>query len=133
MQTLVSFALLFFVGHFVLMQIFRLTTYHQYFIWSSPLLVLWGGLVGFLMVELNFDGLVWHWAVAQGAWLLWLGARSRRLGDAMVELQDDPEAMRKLSLSASRTRTYYGYSVGVAMASALIAYVFLYNRSLGLA
>ncbi len=131
MQTLASFALLLVVGHFVLMQIFRLTTYHRYFIWSSPLLAGWGAIVGFLMVKMRFDGLIWYWLLAQWIWLSWLGARNRRLGEAMVDLEDDPEMKRILSWSATQTRTYYGFSVGVALASAFIAYAILYNRSQG--
>ena len=41
------------VSHFVLMQIFRLTTYHAYFLKGLPLLIGYGALIGFLLYTLD--------------------------------------------------------------------------------
>ena len=117
------------VSHFVLMQIFRLTTYHGYFWKALPLLITYGSLVGWLLYTFRLHQLFLWLVGLASAWLFIISRKQEKLARAMLEMTgDDADAVRFTAESVRQTSRYYVYSSFVYVAVFAVMYLWLYNR-----
>lgn len=128
MQLLAFFAFLI-ASHFLLMQIFRFTTYHAYFWRASPVLVGYGALVGWLLYVFELHQFFLWQVVLASAWLFIIGRKQSRLANAILQAAgDDADVVRLAAESTNKTSRYYAYSSFVYIAVFAATYVWLYNR-----
>jgi hypothetical protein len=127
MQVLIFLAFLL-VSHFLLMQVFRLTTYHAYFWKALPLLLAYSATVGGLLYSLKLHQFfLWQVGLAS-AWLFVVGRRQSKSAQAMLALAgNDAAAVRFMSASALRTSAFYLYSCVIYVVGLSIVYIWLYN------
>ena len=110
-MAIVWFIIFLFVSHFFALQIFRLTTYHKYFLPALPLLVAYSALVGWLLYKLELQAFfLWQVAIVS-VWLFVISRRNSRQAQAMLQVAgSDGDQVRFLAESVSRTKQFYAYS-----------------------
>lgn len=123
------FAAFLVASHLLLMQVFRLTTYHRYFLPALPLLATYAALVGWALYAFDFHAFfVWQVVIASG-WLFVIGRSQATQGRAMIAAAGaDANAVRILSKSAQFTLQYYAYSACIYIAVMSATYLWLFNR-----
>lgn len=116
------------VSHFVLMQISKLTTYHDYFLKALPLLICYSALVGWLLYSWELHAFfIWQVVLASG-WLVVLSRKQAKQNEAMLVLaKGDVEEVRFMASSISKTRQYYAYSSFIYVIGFSAAYLWLIN------
>jgi len=128
------FLVFMFVTWFLLMQVFRFSTYHTYFLKTAPLLIGYAVLVAFLLRQLNFGDFFWWYLGLSSLLLLINHQKQRRDKDAVdmvaknmvdsmpLEGEARQYAERELSLSASRTIRYHLLSSVVFILAFFLAF-----------
>ena len=119
---------------FPLMQIFRFSTYHRYFLKIAPLLIGYAVLVAFLLRQLDFENFFWWYLGLSSLLLLINHQKQRRDKDAVdmwaknavdsmpLEGEARQYAERELSLSVSRTIRYHLLSSVVFILAFFLAF-----------
>lgn len=126
---LLAFLAFLVASHFLLMQVFRLTTYHAYFWKALPLLVGYSALVGWLLYAFGFHQFFLWQVVLASAWLFIVGRKQDRLASAMLQMAgDDGDAVRFAAESTKSTSRYYAYSSFVYVICFSLTYLWFYNR-----
>jgi len=126
---IVKFAVFLLVSHFVLMQIFRLTTYHVYFWKALPVLIVYSLLIGYLLFVLSLHRFFLWQVVLASVWLFYIGRKQRQAAEAMLLLAgEDAETVRLMSISTGRTGSYYAYSSFLYVIGFSLVYLILYNQ-----
>ena len=110
-----------FATWFLLMQIFRFSTYHKYFFKIAPLLIGYAILVAFLLRQFNFQDFFW-WYLGFSSLYLFINHQKQRgskgavdmfakldnnLVDSIPEGEAKQHVEKELSLSFSRTIKYH--------------------------
>ncbi len=112
------------LSHHGLTQIFRLTTYHRYFLRASPLLILYAVLAGWLMSMLSLGQFFLYQAVLASLWLVFVGRRQSRQAASMLQLAaQDSESVRSIATSVEKTKRYYAYSAFVYIGVFCVTYL----------
>ena len=127
-MNLLGFVAFLLVSHFGLMQIFKLTTYHAYFLKALPLLLGYSVLVGWLFYSLELHAFfIWQVALASG-WLFVISWKQSKQNEAMLALAEgDVEDVRFMASSISKTRQYYTYSSFIYVIGFSTTYLWLIN------
>ena len=127
-MNLLGFVAFLLVSHFGLMQIFKLTTYHAYFLKALPLLVGYSVLVGWLLYSLELHAFfIWQVVLASG-WLFVISRKQAKQNVAMLALAEgDVEDVRFMASSVSKTRQYYIYSSFIYVIGFSTTYLWLIN------
>ena len=117
------------MSHFLLMQVFRLTTHHAYFWKALPLLVGYSALVGWLLYAWQLHQFfLWQVALAS-VWLFVIARKQTKIAAATLQLADgDADSVRFMASSASKTKQYYAYSSFIYIAGFSVTYLWLYNN-----
>lgn len=124
---IIWFIIFLFASHFFALQIFRLSTYHRYFLPALPLLIGYSALVGWLLYKLQLHAFfLWHIGVV-AIWLFVIARRNSRQAQLMLHIAgQDADRVRLMADSAAKTSQFYVYSslvyLGVFSASFLWAY-----------
>jgi hypothetical protein len=115
-------------SHIILMQIFKITTYHIYFLKALPLLVGYSVLVGWLLYSLELHAFfLWQVVFASG-WLFLLSRKQAKQNEVMLDLAGgDAEDVRFMASSVSKTRQYYTYSSFIYVICFSATYLWLIN------
>lgn len=130
---IIYFLLFLAVSHFGIMQIFRLSTYHKYFIWTLPVLVGYGTMAGWLLQTFKLNDFFLWQVLAASIWLIRVGNRQRKLSADMIDESDsDSQTMKVLAKSVSNTMIFYVLSSIIYIASFSIAYLWIFNAKLSL-
>lgn len=125
---ILAFAAFLVVSHFLLMQIFRLTTYHAYFWKAVPLLVGYSALVGWLLYAWRFHEFFLWQLVLASVWLFVVARKQNKSTEAMLQMAgDNADSVRFMASSVTRTRQYYAYSSFIYVIGFSITYLWLYN------
>src|SRR3989344_6985734 len=110
-----------FATWFILMQIFRFSTYHKYFFKIAPLLIAYAILIAFLLSKFGFQNFFW-WYVGFSTLYLIINHHKQRkskdavdmfaglekgLVDSIPEGETKAHVEKELSLSFSRTIKYH--------------------------
>lgn len=125
---ILAFAIFLLISHFLLMQIFKITTYHNYFLRALPLLVGYSALVGWLLYSLELHAFfLWQVVLASG-WLFLLSRKQAKHTEAMIDFAgEDAEKVRFVASSVSKTRQYYAYSSLIYIIVFSATYLWLIN------
>lgn len=125
---LLAFVVFLVVSQFVLMQMFRLTTYHRYFARAVPLLLGYAVLVGYLVVRLGLAQF-WLWyVICATVWLATTWQKSARSGQVFDEaFADDPATAAVLRLSGASTRAYYWLSAIIYLVMYVVSCLYFFN------
>jgi hypothetical protein len=126
---IIKFVAFLVVSHFVLMQVFRLTTYHAYFWKALAVLLAYSALVGYLLVAFGLHQFfLWQVALAS-AWLFSVGRKQRKAAEAMMSFAgEDADTVRRMAISSARTIAYYTYSSFIYVIGFALVYLALYNQ-----
>ncbi|KAA2284139.1 hypothetical protein [Arenimonas fontis] len=127
-MAIVWFIIFLFVSHFFALQIFRLTTYHKYFLPALPLLVAYSALVGWLLYKFQLHAFfLWQVAIVS-VWLFVLARRNSRQAQAMLHAAgSDGDRVRFLAESIGKTKQFFAYSSFVYVLVFAAAFLWAYN------
>ena len=118
-----------FVTYWVCLQIFRLTTYHKYFLKSLPLLIGYSILVGGLMASIQPFHQFWLIQI-WGSALLFVFAwrtQAKQTQKLLESIVEDADEQNSRNLSVANTKAYYVLSVLVYLAAYAIAFILFLN------
>lgn len=116
------------VSHFLLMQIFRFSTYHAFFWKVSPVLVIYGAAVAWSLFKLGMHPFFLWQLVLASAWLFVVGRKNTKSAQAILTLAgDDADYVRLMAESSTQTSRYYAYSSFIYVFSFAAMYLWLYN------
>lgn len=125
---IIGFIIFLAISHFGLMLIFKLTTYHKFFWWCLPLLVAYSAAVAWVLFILEMHTFFLWQVVLASAWLIKIGATQRKSMDVLLAMGgDDPDAVRFLAESGTKTLMYYVLSSIIYVLVFSITYIWLYN------
>lgn len=124
---------LFFIGlmtgsHIGLMQIFRLSTYHRYFLWVTPILVGYGALIGWCLYALELHKF-FFWLLVVEAWILFrIAAKQHRaLPGYLAAAGTDSDTTSFMAISAANTKRCFALSSTLYLLAFAGAYLWLLN------
>ena len=124
-----KFIVLLLLAHPLLMQVFRLSTYHAYFWKALPLLLTFSGLVGWLFYLLKLHEFFIWYVVLESVWLVLISRKQSKAMEGMLLLAgDDAELVRGMATSTAKTKAYYALSSFAYIIALSITYLYLYNR-----
>ena len=128
-----------FASWFLLMQVFRFSTYHRYFFKVAPLLIGYAVLIAFLLIQFNFQNFFW-WYLVLSCFFLFINYRKqlkyykdaddmfahlvKSVVDSIPEGETKQHVEKELSLSFGRTIKYYLLSAIVFIASFVPAFLY---------
>ena len=102
----VLFGLFVLLTIFILMQIFRFSTYHKYFPKMLPVLIGYGALVGYLLHVLNFaQYFIWFILLTIG--FLAVNFRKQHQTKAIISLAESDEQKKLLEKSVTNTAKFH--------------------------
>lgn len=122
------FVLFMFISIFILMQIYKYSTYHKYFIKMIPLLVIYGCLVGFLLFEFHFSNyfiLAIIWSIVH----LIINIRKQKKSNAYIEYLEDENEKKLVFESIEKTIKYHRLSSLIYITTYIISFLYFYNLS----
>jgi len=126
---LALFSILLIAGHVLLMHVFRLTTYHRYFLRASPLLVVLAGAIAFLLWYLGLDGFFIWYLVMESLWLGHVYRVNVRSAAAVVGTAEGEHDLAMRVRSTMSTAVCFVLSAIVFLLTIAVVYVYLYNRA----
>lgn len=128
---IVRFVLFLLVVHFVLMQLYRFSTYHRYFARALPFLVGYAVLVGYLFYRLHLNN-AFLWYLLGVVLLLWSNWRKNERSSAAFDRQfeGDEQVNAVLRLSAASTRAYFLLSSAIYLLVFVASFLYFYNVAL---
>lgn len=123
-----SFLLFLSVSHFSVLQIFRFSTYHAYFLRCVPLLLSFGIGCAWLLMAVNLaDYFLYQFFGATG-WLIYKGRSESRSASGMVSTwEGDVEELKFLVESINKTKWYFTASSICYLLSFFLGFLYLYN------
>lgn len=126
---ILGFLVFLFVSHFGLMQIFRLTTYHAFFLRALPLLIVYSALVAWALHSLEMSAFfVWQIILAS-FWLFLISRKQTKNAEGILAASSDrPEDIRLLALSISKTKSCFTASSIIYIVVFIFVYIWFYNK-----
>lgn len=102
------FFIFLFASWFLLMQIFRFSTYHKYFFKISPALIAYAILIAFLFLKFGFENLFWWYLILSGLFLL-INHKKQYQAKNFLDLLsgDDKEKRTEAEISLNKTIKYH--------------------------
>ncbi|MFH1789931.1 MAG: hypothetical protein ABH832_02580 [bacterium] len=125
-MSVVLFAIFILASIFILMQIYRFSTYHKYFPKMFPVLIGYGVLVGYLLFVFNFSN-YFIWFVILTVGFLITNFRKQQQAKAFASLTKDEEQKKLLDKSVKNTIKFHIFSSLVYVISAIGAFLYFYN------
>ncbi|MFH1233933.1 MAG: hypothetical protein V1649_04805 [Patescibacteria group bacterium] len=125
-MSVVLFAIFILASIFILMQIYRLSTYHKYFPKMLPVLIGYGVLVGYLLFVFNFSN-YFIWFVILTVGFLITNFRKQQQAKAFTSLTEDEEQKKLLDKSVKNTIKFHLFSSLVYVVSVIGAFLYFYN------
>ncbi len=125
------FYLLFlFASYLVVLQIFRLTTYHRYFFKTLPLLIAYSILIGYALSSITaFQGF-WVTQIWASGLLFFFGYRRQTLRfRSFLEAIDDPKDRTSAQLSGASTTAYFTLSAMIYLVVYAVSFLIFVNLS----
>lgn len=126
-MSIVLFALFILASIFILMQIYRLSTYHKYFSKMLPVLIGYGVLIGYLLFTFNFSN-YFTWFVVLTAGFLMVNFRKQQQAKGFSSLAENEEQEKLLDKSVKNTIKFHVLSSLVYVISAVGSFLYFFNR-----
>lgn len=115
-----------FVSWFLLMQIFRFSTYHKTFFKTLPILLGYGILIAFLLMRFGFENLFLWYLILSILFLLINLKKQREFKNFLEMLSDgDKDKEKELEISFNKTIKYHILSSLAFLASFVLAFYYL--------
>ncbi len=113
------------VSWFFLMQIFRFSTFHRYFLKAAPFLIGYGALIAFLLVQFHFHKIFWLYLFLIVLFLL-INHRKQHQAKHLLNLfsGEDTENRIVADISLKRTIKYHLLSSAVFVVSFVLAFAY---------
>lgn len=123
---IIYFIVFYLASWFGLMQIFRFSTYHRYFIKALPALVAYGALIGSLLYHLGMSAFFfWYMVVLVINYIINYN-KQQEFGKVVREME--PSAERTASeLSLEKTLRYWLMSAVVYFVAVAGTFLYIYN------
>jgi len=125
-MSIVLFAIFMLVSIFILMQIYRFSTYHKYFPRILPILIGYGALAGYLLFVFNFSN-YFIWFVILTLGFLIVNFRKQQQAKAFSSLAENEEQKKLLDKSFKNTIKFHLLSSLVYVVSAIGVFLYFYN------
>ena len=126
---LIVYLVYLFLSYFLVLQIFRLTTYHADFAKGFPLLLAYSILCGFVFFRLGLAAF-FFWQILASLILFARGwskqARSARV--SFDALASNPATSTVFRLSMASTKGHYWLSVAIYLVVFSVSFLYFYNR-----
>lgn len=124
--SVVLFALFTLASFFILMQIYRFSTYHKHFPKMLPVLMGHGALTGYLLFVFNFSN-YFIWFVILTVGFLITNFHKQQQSKSFSSLAEDEEQKQLLDKSIKNTIKFHVFSSIVFLISAIGSFLYLYN------
>lgn len=126
----IIYYIIFFVVPWIgLMLVFSFSTFHKFWFWALPCLIVYSLLLGYLLDYFGLHGgFLWHLVIS--ILLLtkyFLGQRKQM--KVMMELMEEKSQMRAMSESGMNTLTFYVISSLLYLITFSISYLYFYNKN----
>lgn len=119
------------VSWVILMQIFRLTTYHRTFFAGLPLLLAFSIASGYVLLILRLDAFfLWHVVILAVLFVVQFRSQRRKFSQFIHEVEGDSSQLAIARLSAASTRAHYALSGVAYLLAFAISYLYFLNRAL---
>ena len=117
------FFIFLFASWFLLMQIFRFSTYYKYFFKISIALIGYAILVAFLFLKFGFENFFWWYLILSGLFLF-INHKKQHQAKNFLDLlsEDDKEKRAEAESSFNKTIKYHLLSVVVFLISFILAF-----------
>jgi hypothetical protein len=122
-MSILLFAIFMLVSTFILMQIYRFSTYHKYFIIMLPILIGFGVLIGYLLLVFNFSN-YFLWFVILTVGFLIVNFRKQQRAKTFLSLVENEEQKKLIDYSFKNTIKFHLLSSLVYLASAIGAFLY---------
>jgi len=125
-MSVVLFALFVLASIFILMQIYRFSTYHKYFSKMAPVLLGYGALIGYLLFVFNFSN-YFIWFIILTAGFLNANFRKQQQTNAFISFTEAEEQKKLLAKSAANTIKFHLFSSIMYIIAFIISFLYFYN------
>ncbi len=125
-MSVVLFAIFILASIFILMQIYRFSTYHKYFPNMLPVLIVYGLLIGYLLFIFNFSN-YFIWFVILTIGFLIVNFRKQQQAKAFSSLEENEEQKKLLDTSVKNTIKFHLLSSLVYIVSVIGSFLYFYN------
>lgn len=127
---IIYYAIFAFISWFLLMQIFRFSTYHKYFKYAAFFIVGYAILNGYLLYYFDLHAFfLWHLPIFL---ILFFNnyKKQKKTGAAFEHLIDEESGMTRefFELSLEKTLKYYIISALTYLIVFTVSYIYFYNR-----
>lgn len=112
------------VSIFILMQIYRFSTYHKHFPKMIPVLLVYGALVGYLLSAFNFSN-YFIWFIALSIGFLIVNFRKQQQAKAFTSLAENEEQKKQLINSIAKTIKFHLLSSLIYIVAVAISFSIL--------
>jgi len=126
-MSIVLFALFMLASIFILMQIYRFSTYHKYFPKMLPVLIGYGALVGYLLFVFNFSNYFIWFVILTVGFLITNFRKQQQQAKAFSSLAEDEEQKKLLDKSLKNTIKFHIFSSIVFVVSVIGSFLYFYN------
>ncbi len=117
------FFIFLFASWFLLMQIFRFSTYHKHFFKVAPFLIGYAVMIAFLFIQFNFQNFFWWYLILSGLFLLVNHKKQHQAKNFLDLLSgDDKEKRTETEISFNKTIKYHLLSSVVFVVSFVLAF-----------
>ncbi len=124
---IIKYIIFFIITYFLLMQIFVYSTYHKYFWKVVPALVIYSGIIGYLLFYFGFHGgFLWQIFLS----LFFFISHARKQGQQasyMLTDSNDLATVKVLAKSALNTKKYFWLSVVTYLIVFSFSYIYCIN------
>ena len=125
-MSVVLFALFVLASIFILMQIYRFSTYHKYFPKMVPVLLGYGALIGYLLFVFKFSN-YFIWFIILTVSFLIVNFRKQQQTKAFVSFTEDEEQKKVLAKSVADTIKFHLFSSIMYIIAFIISFLYFYN------
>lgn len=125
-MSVVLFALFVLASIFILMQIYRFSTYHKYFLKMIPVLLGYGVLIGYLLFVFNFFN-YFIWFVILTISFLIVNFYKQQQAKIFTSLTEDEEQKKLLAKSVANTIKFHLFSSIVYVVAVAVSFLYFYN------
>jgi hypothetical protein len=126
-MNIILFALFLGVSYFILMQLYRFSTYHQYFKFMFPVLLGYGSLVGYLLFIFNFSN-YFIWLIVLIIFFLSSNYKKQKQSSEILFKNEDEETRKNIKKSFTNTLKFHILSSVSYIVSLIVSFLYFYNR-----
>lgn len=125
-MSIILFTIFMLTNVFILMQIYRFSTYHKYFPKILPVLIGYGVLVGYLLYVFNFSN-YFVWFVILTIGFLIVNFRKQQQAKIYLSHAENEEQKKFLDKSINNTIKFHSLSSLVYIIFAIGSFIYFYN------